>query len=369
MSQRIKGDLRVAGENNISTERVLTVRDTWPIFAGERPVASSGLCCMLVLIKKIYSFASDFWNLDDEVNQKREQKNAFLALAWEDLSSTEPGAVTDVVNRIWGTEIYRVPLSDLTFRNIVSSPTMCETLWSDGWLRPFATPCWRHNPVGASGDIQPWRKVDEDAPNVVRDFVKERCSATPETFRFDATPEMDLSEAVEARFGCWRIGDLQIVIRKTGSFFFFATFDVKNVAQDRVLHFEQIRSFAFRVPRFDAKDDLPAYPEVYNLAAIVFQRQQPTDIDSIRVYESTGMPRVPIGLENVYAWPSVCVSQLRNGESFFALYAISMSGPPEIDPSYPEDARDLKPATVTRSFENAKRALYEEEEEEEENEA
>ncbi|KAM3547574.1 hypothetical protein MY1884_009521 [Beauveria asiatica] len=266
MSQRTKGDLRVAGENNLSAERVLTVRDTWPVFAGERPVASSGLCCMLVLIKKIYSFASDFWNLDDEANQRREQKNAFLALAWEDLSSTEPGAVTDVVNRIWGTEIY----------------------------------------------------------------------------------QMDLSEAVEARFGCWRIGDQQIVIRKTGSFFFFATFHVKNVAQDRILHFEQIRSFAFRVPPFAAKDDLPACPartEVYNLATIVFQRQQPTDVDSIRVYEPTGMPRVPIGLENVYAWPSVGVSQLRNGESFFALYAIT--------------------GDINCSFENAKRVLYKEEEENE----
>ncbi|KAM3507921.1 hypothetical protein MY10362_001498 [Beauveria mimosiformis] len=362
MSQRTNGDLRVAGENNLSTRRVLTVRDTWPIFAGERPVASSGLCCMLVLIKKIYSFASDFWNLDDETNQKREQQNAFLALAWENLSSTEPGAMTDAVNRIWGTEIFRVPLSDLTFRSIVSSPTMRETLWSDRRLCPFATPYWRNNPVGASGDIQPWRKVDEDAPNVVRDFVKEKCSATPETFRFDATPEMNLSEAVEARFGCWRIGDLQIVIRKTASFLFFATFDVKNVAQDRVLHFAQIRSFAFRVPPFAAKDDLPACPasiEVYKLAAIVFQRQQPTDVDSIRVYEPNGMPRVPIGPENVYAWPSVCVSQLQNGESFFALYAISLTGPPEIDPSYPEDARDLKPATKPRSFENAKRAFYE----------
>ncbi|OAA52330.1 hypothetical protein BBO_00171 [Beauveria brongniartii RCEF 3172] len=362
MSQRTNGDLRVAGENSLIVRRVLTVRDTWPIFAGERPVASSGLCCMLVLIKKIYSFASDFWNPYDEANQKREQQNAFLALAWENLSSTEPGAMTDAVNRIWGTEISRVPLSDLTFRNIVSSPTMCETLWSNRWFCPFATSYWRNNPVGASGDIQPWRKVDEDAPNVVRDFVKEKCSATPETFRFDATPEIDLNEAVEARFGCWRIGDLQIVIRKTGSCFFFATFDVKNVAQDRVLHFAQIRSFAFRVPPFAAKDDLPACPartEVYNLAAIVFQRQQPTDVDSIRIYEPNGMPRVPIGPENICSWPSVCVSQLRNGESFFALYAINMTRPPGIDPNYPEDARDLKPATKSHSFENAKRAFYE----------
>ncbi|KAF1732964.1 hypothetical protein CRV24_006857 [Beauveria bassiana] len=362
MSQRTNADLRAPRGNDLTARRVLAVRDSWPTFADERPVASSGLCCMLVLIKKIYSFTSNFWDLDDEANQRREQQNAFLALAWENLSSTEPGAMTDVVNRIWGSEICRISPLDLTFKSIVSTPMMCETLWSNRWLRPFATPHWRNNPIGASGDIQPWRKVDEDAPKVVRDFVQEKCPATPETFRFDATPELDLSAAVEARFGCWRIGDLQILIPKSGSFFFFATFDVKSITRDRVLNFEQIRSFTFRVPAFAAKDNLPARharTEYYNLAAIVFQRQQPTDVDSIRVYEATGMPRAPVGLENVYAWPSVCVSQLHNGESFFALYAMSMTGPIETDPGYPEDARELRPAATLYSWERAKMTMNE----------
>lgn len=78
----------------------------------------------------------------------------------------------------------------------------------------------------------------------------------------------------------------------------------------------------------------------YSLVNIVFHRDQVAGMDSIRGYDISGNPHLPVSSDSTYALPTVTVPQLRNGDRFFGLYVLTQDGRLQ-QPPFPESRQEI----------------------------
>ncbi|EFZ02122.1 hypothetical protein X797_008593 [Metarhizium robertsii] len=319
-------------------DKVLTF---WPNGKHDLGASTSGINCLIVLLKRIYvSMNEPIWNKHDESVKKMEADNPFMAHAWLLLGlslNTIGVALDNLIVQVWGKKLDNVAPEDLHFKNLVSHARMQTTLWSMPQFNLMLEHLWWQQ------DTRRWRRLQHKAtPTEVKDyFAKWHPTPTPDSVRLDAFPGMSLDVEVNKLFGEFSVGEFTVLVRPDAPSFFYATFTVKDVGQEK-LDFNAFRRFTLEVGKSVDVDGVMRWQRTgrpgqmpYNLMAIVKYRDTADGSDLIRVYDDFGNNSIPVGKLPDYASPEWRMADMKNGDTFLALFVYSRM-PPKSRPPFPE---------------------------------
>lgn len=335
-------DVRQAYGNLRQEQKTDLLVRFWPTRGHDRGASTSGINCLIVLLKRIYAALLDpLWNEDDESVKRMENDNPFMAHAWLVLGpkTKDVGAALDkLIAQVWGTTLENIAAEDLQFKNLASHSRMKTTLWS---MNQFTLMLGRH--LWSQKNPHQWRWLqDRTTPTEVKDyFEKWNPTPTPDSVRLDAFPGMSLDVEVNKLFGEFSVRDSTVLVRPDAPVFFYATFTVKGVGEEK-LDFNAFRRFTLKVGKFVDVAGTMRWRRTgrpgqmpYTLIALVKYRNSTDDSDTIRVYDELGNMNIPNEKTPDYATPSWRMADMQNGDTFFALFVYSRM-PPKSDPPFPE---------------------------------
>ncbi|KID98718.1 hypothetical protein MAJ_05374, partial [Metarhizium majus ARSEF 297] len=338
-SHRFK-DIRRGHDDLSQEEKSDDLSRSWPMAADDRGASTSGINCLTVLLKQVYSnILEPLWNKDDESVKRMEADNPFMAHAWLVFPLLRRGAaaaaaVDQLADRVWGKALGDIAPEDLQFKCLASHARMQTTLWSMSQFNLMLEHLWWQQ------DSRRWRQLQHEAtPTEVKDyFAKWNPAPTPDSVRLDAFPGMSLDVEVNKLFGEFSVGDFTVLVRPDAPLFFYATFTVKDVGQEK-LDFNAFRRFNLEVGKFVDVDGTMRWRRTgskpYTLAALVKHRNSVDECDTIRVYDHLGINNIPHRRLPGYAATSWKMADMENGDTFLALFVYSRM-PPESDPPFPE---------------------------------
>ncbi|EFY91049.1 hypothetical protein MAC_02935 [Metarhizium acridum CQMa 102] len=324
----------------------------WPTGDHDRGPATSGINCLIVLLKRIYGAVLDpLWNEDDESVKQMEADNPFMAHAWLVLGpkTKDVGAALDKLTvQIWGKELGDIAVEDLQFKNLASHARMQTTLWSMKQFTPMLGHLWSQQ------NTHQWRRLQAEStpPEVKNYFEKWNSTPNPDSIRLDAFPGMSLDVKVNKLFGEFSVGDSTLLVRPDAPVFLYVTFTVKGVGEEN-LNFDAFRRFTLEVGKFVDVNGTMRWQRTgrmpYTLIALVKHRNSADDCDTIRVYDEMGNMNIPNAKMPAYATPSWRMADMQNGDTFFALYVYSRM-PPKSDPPFPEVFKRADLRTYNEEF-------------------
>lgn len=333
-------DIRYMSEMS-EAQKVDIMFKWWPSGDHDCGYPTSGINCLIVLLKTIYSYiVNPLWDTEDPAVREMEKSNPFMAHAWLGLlAQCDVGAALDnLIATVYGTSLDKVTLSQLEFKNLVSGLQMNLSLWTMTQFNPMLPMVWSHRNAHRMRD---WHEFEsKDTPESVKECLGSWYpKPSPKSFRFDAFPGMRVDAEVNKFFGQFSVDDYEVLIRPNAPQFFFATFDVKNVTEEEKLSFDTFRRLTLAVGKFIKSQGKEIWTktklETYSLIALVKSRSKDEDCDTIRVYDKLGQHLKYDVNPGRYATPTWRMADMKNGDSFLALYVHSRF-PPKSDPPFRE---------------------------------
>ncbi|KFG83507.1 hypothetical protein MANI_017545 [Metarhizium anisopliae] len=322
------------------------VLNYWPAGDHDRGASTSGINCLIVLLKRIYAALLDPPMLNskrsqiEDLKKMMEADNPFMAHAWLVFGPSSDGvgaALIRLTDGVWGKELKEIAHKDLHFENLVAHARMNTTLWSMPRFNLMLEHLWWQQ------DTRQWRQLQhETTPTEVKDyFAKWNPTPTPGSLCLGAFPGMSLDVEVNKLFGEFSVGNFTVLVRPDAPVFFYATFTVKDVGEEK-LDFNAFRRFTLETGQLINVDGVMRWQRTgragqmpYNLMAIVKYRDTADGSDSIRIYDDFGSNSIPIGKLPDYASPDWKMADMKNGDTFLAMFVYSRM-PPKTRPPFPE---------------------------------